>query len=179
LRRLSQIGFDGWNKPAVRRGAEKNKPRIPLIYAKGSNQSTRYGENNQANRRVNMTDHQYINIEPARELTELERDILNRLLSVDFEGVDTLRIQASTVKVTEACNSCPSIVFRLEDGPGRAGVRRRVPVEAEGMDSDGVIIHILLHVVKGCISELEIFKEDGSRIRQSPMPQKLNLLTLD
>jgi hypothetical protein len=37
-------------------------------------------------------------------------------------------------------------------------------VESEARDTDGVIIHVLLHVVDGKASELEFFKEDSSRI---------------
>jgi len=49
-----------------------------------------------------------------------------------------------------------------------AHVARRVPVEAELEDVDGVTIHVLLHVVQGFLNELEVFREDGGLI-QGPM----------
>jgi len=46
----------------------------------------------------------------------------------------------------------------------KAKVKRRIPAEAEFRDTDGVLIHILLHVIDGKVNELEIYKEDGSPI---------------
>jgi hypothetical protein len=42
-----------------------------------------------------------------------------------------------------------------------APVVKRVPVEAEGRDEDGAIVHILLHVDEGRPVELEFFREDA------------------
>jgi len=60
-----------------------------------------------------------------------------------------------------------------------ATVTRRVPVEAEAPDSDGVAIHVLLHVPNGYLSELEIFREDGERLIQMPATETLNVFSLD
>ena len=38
------------------------------------------------------------------------------------------------------------------------------PVEAEVVDSDGVLIHVLLHVLEGFLDELEIYREDSEHL---------------
>jgi hypothetical protein len=43
-----------------------------------------------------------------------------------------------------------------------------VPVEGSGSDTDGVPIHLLVHVVDGLAVELEIYKADGSPILSMP-----------
>lgn len=64
-----------------------------------------------------------------RPLTERERGVLSKLLSVEFEGVQRLRQQASTVEVVALCGcGCPSIDFVQGRGLGmcvvvNAGVR--------------------------------------------------------
>jgi hypothetical protein len=57
----------------------------------------------------------------------------------------------------------------------RAPVRTRIPVEAEGVDQDGVPIHFLLHVVDGFAKELEIYREDSGPVRRLPSPDTLEL----
>jgi hypothetical protein len=49
----------------------------------------------------------------TRPLTDRERAVLDALLSVDFDGVDELREQASSVVVSGGCGcGCPSIDFQ-------------------------------------------------------------------
>ena len=61
---------------------------------------------------------------------------------------------------------------------GAAAVTKRIPVEAEAKDQDGVDIHMLLHVVDGRPAELEIFKDDGSSIKELPEPSAFELIVL-
>jgi hypothetical protein len=42
---------------------------------------------------------------------------------------------------------------------GKATVVKKVPVEAEGKDEDGTVIHMLLHVVDGRPTELRILQK--------------------
>ena len=44
----------------------------------------------------------------------------------------------------------------------RATVLRRIPIEAEADDLDGMTIHVLLHVINGCIDELELYQRRTS-----------------
>ena len=70
-----------------------------------------------------------------------------------------------------------SLEISVPEGP-RAEVIRRVPVEAEAVDSDGVPIHVLLHVVDGLLHELELFREDSRPVRRPPAPEDLRVLVL-
>lgn len=127
-----------------------------------------------------MTTHTIIKINPPRELSKVEQDVLSRLLSAEFQGSQTLRIQASKVKVTEECKDCLTIGLEVpQDNSLRADVRWTIPVEAEGLDLDSVNIHFLLHVVDGFLDELEIFREDLSKVVQLPQPDQLVITTLD
>lgn len=126
-----------------------------------------------------MNIHKEVEVIPPRDLTQPERDILERLLSAEFQGREDLKIQIGKVKVSKECTSCASIVFSLEPGNfKKADVQWRIPVEAEGTDKDGIKIHFMLHVVDGVIDELEIIKEDFSNILQLPSPESLEIFTL-
>jgi hypothetical protein len=57
-------------------------------------------------------------------------------------------------------------------------VVKRIPVEAEGKDEDGVVIHMLLRVVDGRPIELEFFREDGATIKRMPAPSGFELIVL-
>ncbi|WP_438855108.1 hypothetical protein [Agromyces sp. M3QZ16-3] len=68
--------------------------------------------------RASMTDMTTCDAEP-RPLTELERSVLARLLSVDFDGVAALREQARQAMVLGMCVcGCPSIDFTKVRGRG-------------------------------------------------------------
>jgi hypothetical protein len=56
-----------------------------------------------------------------------------------------------------------------------AVVEKRIPVEADAVDEDGIHVHFLLHVVKGFAKELEVYKDDGSPIRRMPSPGDLEM----
>jgi hypothetical protein len=43
-------------------------------------------------------------------------------------------------------------------------VRRRIPVEASYPDADGVVVHVLLHVIDGRLDELEVYREDSGSV---------------
>jgi hypothetical protein len=86
----------------------------------------------------------------------------------------------ASVRVEEECIRCPTIGFFINPVTStRAKVSRRIPIEAEGKDIDGVKIHILLHVVDGFMDELEIFREDPEPIRELPPPETFELINLD
>jgi hypothetical protein len=57
----------------------------------------------------------------ARPLTQRERAVLEALLAVDFQDVETLRRQAAEVVVVGTCGcGCPSIDFQHGRGLGMA-----------------------------------------------------------
>ena len=121
------------------------------------------------------------NIIPPRPLTPREQELLQYLLQAEFPGKQALVKQAETLLVSGHCAcGCASILFRVDTTSAPSAlVQRRIPVEAEGADMDGVIIHFLLHVVQGWLSELEIFREDSEPILKLPPTKTLQVLILD
>jgi hypothetical protein len=64
------------------------------------------------------------------------------------------------------------------DSAGTAPVIKRVPVEAEARDDDGVVVHALLHVIDGRPAELEIFKDDSSPVVRMPSAAEFEVIIL-
>ena len=109
-------------------------------------------------------------------LNSYQRRVLDTLLGAKFQGRDALVEQSRFVQAREI-DMNGSLQFAPIDQP-RADVGRRIPVEAETEDVDGVMIHILLHVLDGRMNELEVYREDSQEIRSSPDPGTFRLLVL-
>lgn len=99
--------------------------------------------------------------------SDVERALIAELIAAEFPGR------------TEVVNQLRQCVVRLIDEEGSlelripshavaAPVRRRIPTELYGPDADGVQVSVLLHVVDGICREIEIYKVDGTTIRQLP-----------
>ena len=112
-----------------------------------------------------------------RPLADGERAILDRLLSDYFPGRDALLAQAHDVQV-RPIDPDGSLVFVPDPDAPRAEVKRRIPVEAETNDLDGVVIHVLLHVINGCMNELEVYREDSARVVRPIIPEALRTTVL-
>ena len=112
-----------------------------------------------------------------RDLTTHEQGIIDRLLEKAFPGRDEICEQMKKCLV-RTIDEDESLEFLVKSDV-KAKVKRRIPVEAEVQDTDGILIHILLHVVDGKLNELEIYKEDGSPIIERPDPSKLKVVCLD
>ena len=110
-----------------------------------------------------------------RKLTIHEFCILKRLLSIDFPGRDAIAQQIKIALVRQIDDE-GSLEFFVRPHD-KAEVLKRIPIEAEFLDADGVTAHILLHVVDGKCSELEIYKDDSSPISLQPEPDNLRLVT--
>jgi hypothetical protein len=111
-----------------------------------------------------------------RTPTFSEQALLERLVEADFPGrEDLLRmIQDLQVKTIDDEGSL-ELQSRSSE---RASVVKRIPVEAEAGDEDGITIHVLLHVKDGQPAELEIFKDDGSSVKRMPSPGAFELIVL-
>jgi hypothetical protein len=125
--------------------------------------------------------HQFQALARPRELSVAERSYLEFLLSRPFQGSAQLQEQLNSAKVSEECGSgCGSIGLVVDPCSSTiARVRRRIPIEAQGLDVDGVPVHFLLHVVDGFLAELEIFREDPDPVIQLPSVDLLALFSLD
>jgi len=79
-----------------------------------------------------------------RDLTDNERTILNRLLETDFPGRDQIveQLRVSRVKTIDENGS---LEIQTDSPVKASSVKSRVPTEGEIEDSDGVIIHFLVH----------------------------------
>ena len=108
-----------------------------------------------------------------RDLTKEEHEILKRLLEPTFPGSIELRDQLNSVKA-EVIDEDGGLALQSVTGPD-APVRWRVPTEGECKDADGVDVHVLLHVLSGRMCELELYKEDGSRVSRLPNARDLVL----
>jgi hypothetical protein len=112
-----------------------------------------------------------------RTLSETERQLLERLLSVDVPGRPELLLQVKEALV-KPIDGNGSLRFVIKSDVV-APVARRIPVEAQCQDNDGMWIHALLHVVNGKISELEIYKDDSSPVIKRPTRDEWDLVVLD
>jgi hypothetical protein len=109
-----------------------------------------------------------------RPLKPDERALLEKLLGCEFPGRDELRRQLDSV-VAQKVYRDGTLALRVSSAEP-APVKGRVPTEGSCPDADGVMIHVLLHVVNGMMNELEIFKEDGSNVVRPPAADALVLL---
>lgn len=109
-----------------------------------------------------------------RQLTDWEQQVLDKLLETDFPGRKELQAQArhAVASPTGDPDNYGSI-YLITDQKNSAPVTSRVPVEAIGYDEDGGAVQIILHVAEGYLHELEVFKYDGTPIKQPPSPESL------
>jgi hypothetical protein len=91
-----------------------------------------------------------------RPLRPNEREILEKLLEVEFQGRGELRIQLDFVTAKQICADG---TLDLECGCcPPAPVKWSTPVEGSCPDSDGGTIFVMLFVINGFIDKLEIIK---------------------
>jgi hypothetical protein len=103
-----------------------------------------------------------------------ERRVIAALLSSDFPARAALQGQWARALV-RPIDADGSLEVEVEGGP-RAEVEVRVPVEATVEDSDGVTIHVLLHVIDGYMREIEVYREDSEPV-QAPLDAARLLVT--
>jgi hypothetical protein len=103
---------------------------------------------------------------PYRALTAQEMQLLEKLLDHEFPGRDELRAQLGSVE-GRTIDEDGGLSLRCS-AESRAPVSCRVPTEGRCVDVDGVHINVALHVVEGFVNELEIYKDDSSRVKQRP-----------
>ena len=110
-----------------------------------------------------------------RPPTSEELRLFARLMEREFPGRDELLLQIRTAKV-RTIDREGSLEVRVAASVPAAPTEQRVPTEATYRDDDGIEVHLLLHVVSGRLSELEVYKDDGSTICRSPRSQDLTLV---
>jgi hypothetical protein len=114
----------------------------------------------------------------SRALTSDERAIIRRLLTAEFAGADKLLHQSDLATVRAAdLGGVLVLSFDVPPQAPRVHLDKRIPVEAEASDSDGMPIHMLVHVIDGALKEVEIFREDSQALLQLPMANQLRVIT--
>ena len=116
-----------------------------------------------------------------RELTAVEREILDLLLRDPFPGRDQLREQLDSARVRridEYDDNYGSVEF-VVDHARPAPVTAYMVAEAGTEDEDGVPVEVLLHVRDGVLRELEVVKADGSPLIRSLRAEELKLAQRD
>ena len=105
-----------------------------------------------------------------RRLTDLEKGIIKKLLSIQFPGRDALLSQLESLVASQldedgtVLDENGSLYLKTES-PIRAEVKTRVPTEGKAVDLDGITIHYLLFVNdEGKMDQLEIYKDDLSKV---------------
>ena len=98
-----------------------------------------------------------------------------RLLEFPFPGSDALKEQLRNALV-RPIGANGSLEFQVRKGT-RAAVNDPIPVEGEAEDLDGTTIHVLLHVIDGTVRDLDVYKNDSSRVSQMPEPSALRLFS--
>jgi hypothetical protein len=116
-----------------------------------------------------------------RPLSKRESEVLARLLTPDFPGKRELMEQAKGA-LARPLDPEGSIALLPRVGTSSAEVVQRVPVEGDweepGEEPNGPRVHVLLHVVRGFLDELEIYRDDLEPITGAMRPEELNVFVL-
>jgi hypothetical protein len=102
--------------------------------------------------------------------------ILAALLATPFPGRDEIALQVADARCRQIDGDGSLALLAI--GAPRADVVRRIPVEAEVEDIDGMTIHVLLHVMDGYIDELEIYRNDGAPLQAPIRYEALRVIVL-
>ena len=98
-----------------------------------------------------------------RELTTNERALILKLLEPVFPGRDELFLQIETAKA-RTIDENGSLEFLISSDVSLDRVKYGIPVEGEYEDTDGITVHLLLHVLSDKVKELEVFREDNTNV---------------
>jgi uncharacterized protein DUF6984 len=93
----------------------------------------------------------------------------------NFVGEEAVARQVPGLRVTKI-DANGSLKLEPRAGTIAARVAVRVPVEGVARDLDGAAIHILIHVVAGRLSELELFRDDSKPVQRQPEAADVSLL---
>ena len=110
-----------------------------------------------------------------REMTQKERSLVARLLEFPFPGSDALAEQLRDSLVRPIGDN-GGLDFQVKTSI-KAAVNDPIPVEGEANDLDGIPVHVLLHVIDGTARDLEVYKNDSSRVIRMPEPSALRLFS--
>ena len=96
-----------------------------------------------------------------RALALRERKLLSQLLAPEFPGKQELIEQVGNCVVREL-DADGGLEIRTNSSIRATQIKFRVRPEGEFEDTDGVTVHVLLHVLDDAAVELEVYKDDNS-----------------
>ncbi|MGH9525438.1 MAG: hypothetical protein ACRD2F_02090 [Terriglobales bacterium] len=108
--------------------------------------------------------------------TAWETAMLGRLAAADFPGKEEVAEQVANCVVMTADRDGSLLIMPSTGAP--APVVKRVPVEAEAVGPDGRTLHAELHVLRGVVTELDLYCEDGSPVGAPPEPAEWSVTVL-
>lgn len=100
-----------------------------------------------------------------------QKDLLDKLLSIEFPGVEELREQANNCKTETIVDedNCGSFTIHPSPETPKANVEYVIPVEGLAKDNQGVPVEYLLHVRDGFMEELEVVVYSDAKL-DAPLP---------
>lgn len=99
-------------------------------------------------------------------MTDCEKKWIELILSKNFSHRDEVINQINYAKVIrEYTDYYLALKFDVEEGIQPVRIRTGVPVEMRVYKKDYIPVQFLLHITRGYVSELEIFKADSSNIK--------------
>lgn len=108
-----------------------------------------------------------------RKITNDERELINRILS---SWLNQINENISVGEYVKEIDKEGSIKFVHSSEPVSI-LQKKIPVEAQVQDVDGVWVYALLFVVdNNKVDELEIYKDDSSPIMKIPKHQEWEII---
>lgn len=106
-------------------------------------------------------------LEEPRELSSDEWRILNKMMSVDFEGKEIILEQLRFARVISYCPcGCKTIDIQIDKDVPKYQYEKRIPVELMILSKTGVPIIASIHIENGYIKELEVYRADSREINE-------------
>lgn len=127
-----------------------------------------------------MHNHGVRHLKMPRDLTQRENDLLTALVeAARAECRNDLLVQAVVTQVIAECKlGCGSVVLSVDSvraAPAPA-CQQGVPSTAEGSDTDGARLSVLLHMRTGYMRMIECYRADGERAHGLPSASGLTYL---
>jgi len=111
-----------------------------------------------------------------RQLTTREMNLLKRLLHAGVLEREKFLYQARNGLVEEIDDD-DSLFFKLPEF--KKPEPHAIIAEAESTDTDGITIHFSVHVVRDRLCELEIYKDNDSRVKCTIQPENIHMIWPD
>jgi hypothetical protein len=100
-----------------------------------------------------------------RDMNDMEREWIDKLLDVDLQGKDILMKQFLKAQaICEKGYEFISLKFEVKNSDEKYPYPIRVPIEMRAFQEGSAPVIFLLHIIDGLVNELEIFSADLSQI---------------